>query len=379
MTKIIDRTFKEALEDGVFPSAEILAAKGDEILFHERYGDAREHTCFDIASLTKPLSTATLCMMLLGEGLLKFDDTIYQWLAGAREPFHKKITVRHLLNHTSGLAAWQPFYRELPLSLVGTGDGKREILESCYREPVENEPGEKTVYSDIGYMILGEILEQAGDAPLDSMFADRIAKPLLLTDTFFIRNTGCDHFPRSRTGNTSSHHVHDPSQKHHAEKKRRFAPTEDCPWRKRVIHGEVHDQNAYAMGGVAGHAGLFSTAQDINTFAAELVKCTGNKSSLIPPEIASEFIGNKKVKSAGEEFVLGWNLPSRRNSASGHFFSASSIGHLGFTGCSIWIDIEAGFRIILLTNRIHPTPMNEKIKSFRPRIHDLIYNELFSG
>ncbi|HQG13285.1 MAG TPA: serine hydrolase, partial [bacterium] len=112
---------------------------------------------------------------------------------------------------------------------------------------------------------------------------------------------------------------------------------------------------------------------------AELVKCIDNKSSLIPPEIASEFIGKKKGKLAGEEFVLGWNLPSRRNSASGHFFSASSIGHLGFTGCSIWIDIEAGFRIILLTNRIHPTPMNEKIKSFRPRIHDLIYNELLSG
>lgn len=385
MNRNIDRAFKEAVAEGIFPSADLLVAKGGEVLFSARYGDAREHTCFDISSLTKPVSTATLSMMLVAEGLLTLDDTVYQWLAGARQPAHKQMTVRMLLDHTSGLPAWQPFYRELPLSLVGTEAGKRLILDSCYAEELASLPGAKTRYSDLGYILLGEIIEEAGGAPLDELFSQRIARPLGLHDTFFVRNIGSPVITGRRTTTSPDQHV--PTPKHGAPgerpsrsnaENRRFASTEDCPWRERVIHGEVHDQNAYALGGVAGHAGLFSTAIDLHAFTRALVSCRGGEHGFIPREIVQAFIPEETRRPAGDEYVLGWNRPSRRDSASGHRFSPDTIGHLGFTGCSIWIDFAQNFWIILLTNRIHPSTINERIATFRPRIHDLIYDELIA-
>lgn len=384
MNKAIDRAFRDALEQGVFPAADVLVAKGSEVLYSAQYGDAREHTCFDIASLTKPVATATLAMMLVAEKLLKLDDTVYQWLAGARASVHRLMTVHHLLNHTSGLPAWQPYYRELPISLVGTEAGKRLILDSCYNEPLLSEPGKITLYSDLGYIILGEVIEQAGGEPLDALFMQQIARPVNLADTFFVRSIGAPvNAGGRRTSTTADQHVPTPKHGLFSERKIlkegehfRFAPTEDCPWRERVIHGEVHDQNAYALGGVAGHAGLFSTALDLHRFTVELMRAYRADSDWIPKEIVREFLMEGKEKPAGEEFVLGWNRSSRKNSASGRHFSANSIGHLGYTGCSIWIDLTKDFWIILLTNRIHPSTTNQKINSFRPRIHDLIYDEL---
>ena len=382
----IDRAFKDAVAGGVFPAAEVLSAKGGEILLHARYGDAREETCFDISSITKPFSTATLAMMQVAEGLLSLDDSVYQWLAGARQAAHRQMTVRMLLNHTSGLPAWQPYYRELPLSLVGTEAGKRMMLESCYAEELVSEPGTRTLYSDVGYIMLGEIIEQAGGAPLDELFAQRVARPLSLKDTFFVRNVGAPVITGRRTTTSPDQHV--PTPKHGVPSERpgrrdgenrRFAATEDCPWRERVVHGEVHDQNAYALGGVAGHAGLFSTASDLHAFAKELVACRRGESDFIPPEVVRAFIPDEERRPAGDEYALGWNRPSRRDSASGHRFSPNTIGHLGFTGCSIWIDLAKDFWIVLLTNRIHPSTMNEKIAAFRPRIHDLIVDELIGS
>ena len=385
MNKTIDRAFRDAISEGIFPSAEFLVARGDEILFCERYGAAREHTCFDIASLTKPVSTATLAMMLVSGHLLSLDDTVYQWLAGARQPEHKEMTVRMLLNHTSGLSGWEPFYRELPMSMVGTDEGKALILDSCYHEELRAEPGAKTIYSDLGYIMLGEIIEQAAGAPLDKLFAKRIAKPLGIADTFFVRTTGKPAITGRRSSATADQHV--PTPKHGTESERaarhddehlRFASTEDCPWRERVIHGEVHDQNAYALGGVAGHAGLFSTARDLDAFARAIARAWRGEDTIVDTATARLFIPEMRSKPAGDEFALGWNRPSRRSSASGHRFSANSIGHLGFTGCSMWIDLAEDFRMILLTNRISPSPMNERIKGFRPMIHDLAHDELIA-
>lgn len=383
MTLAIDHAFQEAITNGTFPAADLVVAKGGEVVLHAFYGDAREHTCFDIASMTKPVCTATLAMLLVAEELLTLDDTVYQWLAGARQPAHRQMTVRHLLEHTGGLPAWQPYYRELPISLIGTETGKRFILDACYNEPLLSAPGDKTLYSDIGYIILGEIVEQAGGAPLDTLFLQRIARPLSLHDTFFIRTVGAPVVTGRRTTTTAGQHVPAPKSgmaserfSRKADEHRRFAPTEDCPWRERVVHREVHDQNAYALGGVAGHAGLFSTAIDLHRFVFELVRCWRGTSGFIPQEVVQRFIAERSAKPAGDEYALGWNRPSRRNSASGHRFSPNAIGHLGYTGCSIWIDLAADFWIILNTNRIHPSSMNQKIKLFRPMIHDLIYDEL---
>jgi CubicO group peptidase (beta-lactamase class C family) len=130
------------------------------------------------------------------------------------------------------------------------------------------------------------------------------------------------------------------------------------------------------LGGVAGHAGLFSTASDIHRFTLELTNSYRGKSDWIPESTVQQFLKTMNEKPVGEAYVLGWNIPSRRNSASGRHFSANSIGHLGYTGCSIWVDLDQDYWIILLTNRIHPSTMNEKIKAFRPMVHDLIYDEL---
>lgn len=361
----IDKAFKDAIEDGVFPSADICVARGGEIVHSGHYGNARAGTCFDIASLTKPICTATLAAQLFTEGVIKLTDTVYEWLGGARQSVHREMTIEHLLNHTAGLPPTQPYFRGIPLSLIGTDAGKRFILDECYAEPVIAEPGVETIYSDIGYIMLGEIIEQGGGAPLDTLFKDRIATPLGLKDTFFMRTIG------TSIANDQLRHG-DPN----SSNKRRFAPTEDCPWRERVVRGEVHDPNAYALGGVAGHAGLFSTAKDINLFVTEYMKCFHGKSTLIPKDTVRLFLQLDKPRKSEDDFVLGWNRPSLMNSSAGIHFSPKSIGHLGYTGSSIWIDIERDFWVILLTNRVHPSTMNEKIKRFRPMIHNLIFDEV---
>ncbi len=381
MNTQIKRAFQDALEEGVFPSAEVLAACGDEIHLHEHFGAARQDTCFDIASLTKSVSSATIAMTLVAEKLLKLDDNVYDWLGGARQPAHRAMTIRMLLNHTSGLPAWDPYYRELPISLIGTDAGRRMILDACFRETPVAEPGTKTIYSDIGYILLGEILEQAGGAPLEALFAQHVSRPLDLTNTFFIRQVGA---PLSTTSRHTTTHAnqHVPAGDtlrgaRTAGVHRRFAPTEDCPWRERVVHGEVHDPNAYALGGVAGHAGLFSTATDLHRFALELTRCYRGESDWIEPAVVRTFLEEHTTKPTRESFVLGWNRPSKRNSASGHHFSPNTVGFLGYTGCSIWIDLTRDCWIILLTNRVHPSDTNQKIKIFRPMIHDLITSTCF--
>jgi len=374
--KIVDQAFKEAIRNGVFPSAAVIAGKEGNKLFEGYYGGARNDTCFDIASLTKPVATATLVMLLVSEGLLKYSDTVYQWLAGARQPAHRKMTVQHLLNHMSGLPAWQPYYRELPISLVGTQAAKNLIFNECFAEPTIAEPGEKTIYSDIGYMILGAIVEEAGSATLDVLFAQHVARPLGLSNTFFVKLLGAA--PADKDKTTDNKQIAGPSGSGSkmSDKQRRFAPTEDCPWRGKVVKGEVHDPNAYALGGIAGHAGLFSTAEDLHNFATAICQCYQGKSDWLPPNIIMEHLGKVTKKPEESEYTSGWCRPSRHRSASGRYFSANTIGHLGYTGCSMWIDLKKKFHIILLTNRIHPSATNEKIKSFRPEIHDLIYKEI---
>jgi CubicO group peptidase (beta-lactamase class C family) len=155
-----------------------------------------------------------------------------------------------------------------------------------------------------------------------------------------------------------------------------IAPTENCPWRKKILCGEVHDDNAYAMGGVAGHAGLFSSARDIHALLACLNRCLHGKDNFLPKDLLEEFLA-KDEKVPNSTCALGWDTPSPDKSASGANFSPRSVGHLGFTGTSIWWDIEKNCHIILLSNRVHPTRKNEKIKDFRPHVHDLIMNVMF--
>ncbi len=360
MNQAIIQLCEHAIRDNVFPAAEVLVRHEDQIVFHSYFGDARNGTLFDIASLSKAVCTASVAMELCSSGLLRLSDTVGQWLGKADLSIHSQMTVQQLLSHVSGLAAWQPFYRELPRSLVGTDEGRAWVLDACYQEPAIALAGDQIIYSDIGYILLGRILEEAGNAPLDVLFSHHIAQPLGLHHTFFIRNIG-------------------QISKQQADilaQNRRFAPTEDCPWRKRIIHAQVHDPNAYALGGVAGHAGLFSCALDLDAFAAALACSYHKNCSWLPQQTVYDFLHTDENKPENDQYVLGWMRPSSVNSSSGRFFSANSIGHLGYTGCSLWIDLDNKYHVILLSNRIHPTSTNTAIRAFRPQLHDLIYQEL---
>jgi CubicO group peptidase (beta-lactamase class C family) len=191
---------------------------------------------------------------------------------------------------------------------------------------------------------------------LDRFCQDRIFKPLGLKSTSFIDLTQV----RTRRPQAVEEII---------------APTEVCPWRKKVLCGEVHDDNAYAMGGVAGHAGLFSSARDIHQLLSCLDDCRRGENTFLPEGLVQEFLSrDESVKHS--TYALGWDTPSENKSASGKYFSLHSVGHLGFTGTSIWWDLEKNCHVVLLSNRVHPTRKNEKIREFRPYIHDLIMKTL---
>ncbi len=327
----IDAAMEKAIQENVFPGAALLVAKKGQILHRNFYGHATllprpelltEKIIFDIASLTKPVATASIALLAVQENSLSLNT-----------PVSNSFTPEHLLRHTSGLPAWKAYYQELAkehLNLVGHKEAREWYWEHILQEPLENPPGIQRVYSDLGFILLGIFLENFFKKSLDQVFDEKIAKPMKLTHTFFVP-----------AGQKRSDQV--------------FAATENSVWRKKLIRGEVHDDNAYALGGVAGHAGLFSTVDDLHRFCLETVK--------------------QKKKSV-EEYELGWDTPSPKDSQSGKYFSKNSIGHLGYSGCSLWIDFDQDFHVILLTNRVHPTSQNEKIKVFRPQLHNLIYEQL---
>jgi CubicO group peptidase (beta-lactamase class C family) len=219
-------------------------------------------------------------------------------------------------------------------------------------------PGQQCLYSDLGFIVLGELVETVTGMTLDRFCLERIYRPLGLRSTGFVDLT------QLRT-----HHVEAVTEL--------IAPTEQCPWRKKILCGEVHDDNAYAMGGVAGHAGLFSSAQDVHLLLAALGQSVRGQNGFLPQSVVEEFL-TKDESVEHSTFALGWDTPSPDNSASGRLFSRRAVGHLGFTGTSIWWDLEKNCYIIILTNRVHPNRKNEKIRDFRPQIHDLIMKAMFS-
>jgi serine-type D-Ala-D-Ala carboxypeptidase len=300
-----------------FPAAQMIAVDHFSLVFERAVGDCEPETLFDIASLTKPLSTATLAMMALDEGALALDD----------RP-RPDVTLAQLLSHSSGLPAWKRL-----------GDSRAEVLRAVAAEPLESAPGAVARYSDLGFILLGAAVEHALGESLDAAFARRIAQPL---------GIGTGFGPR------------DPAA---------CAPTEG------ELRGIVHDENARAMGGVAGHAGLFSTARDVSRIAHALVAAWhGVRSTsvprLVPPARVRQLWSPSGVP--GSTWCLGWDRPSLTGSSAGERWPKDGVGHLGFTGCSLWIDPARARWVVLLSNRVHPTRSNEAIRQFRPAIHDAI-------
>jgi beta-glucosidase-like glycosyl hydrolase/CubicO group peptidase (beta-lactamase class C family) len=341
-----------AVADHAFPGGVLAVGYDNELIvrgFGSQTYDANSpavtpDTIYDVASLTKPVVTSTLVAMQAETGHIGLDlpvaRYIPEWNDGPSADWRKTVTVRNLLTHTSGLPAHKDYFLTL--------DSKREFIAAICKEPLEYAPGSKTIYSDLGFILLGEILERTTGKTIDQLAQEQIFTPLQMTSTTF-----------------------NPSKNILA----RIAPTEnDATFRKRLLQGEVHDENAYAMGGVAGHAGMFTTASDLAAFGQMMLNGgVYAHHRMLTRATISMFTTPQTV--AGNARTLGWMSPTP-NSSSGKYFSSRSFGHLGYTGTSIWIDPDRKLFVILLTNRVNPTRENDKIAAVRPAVHDAVIESL---
>jgi CubicO group peptidase (beta-lactamase class C family) len=363
---------ERAVAAGAFPGAVILVSQGGRVLHHAAVGSRtfepaatpmRPDTVFDLSSLTKPLATTTAFMLLVKEKKVQLDDRVTRFFHNFGVHGKTHVTFRQLLAHCSGLAAWRPFHREIEqmerqgrLNFLASRGAKEWVYEQIHRERPEYEIGAKSVYSDLGFMLLGELIELVSRMPLDRFCTERIFRPLGLRATGFIDLTAL------RTRRL-------------APVTEMIAPTERCPSRGRVLCGEVHDDNAYAMGGVAGHAGLFATAAEVDALAARLVACWRGDDDFVPREVVQEF-WTRDPTVRGSDWALGWDTPAAAHSSAGTRIARRAVGHLGFTGTSLWIDLERELTVVLLTNRVHPTRDNDRIRDVRPRVHDAVVEAL---
>jgi CubicO group peptidase (beta-lactamase class C family) len=320
-------------------------------------------TIYDLASLTKVVATTAAAMILIERRALSLGDPVARYLPDFVEPYdvatdplwaaRSEATVRHLLAHTSGLPAYERFFLR--------AREKSHVLEEACLLQLEEPPGAKTLYSDVGFILLGEILERVSKERLDAFCARAIFEPLGMQQTCF---------------NPPQH------------LRERIAPTEmDESFRKRLIWGEVDDENAWVMGGVAGHAGLFGTAGDLARFSRMMLRegrigggagvSEPDGKQLIQPATVREFT-RAWPAARGAPRGLGWDKPGEPSS-SGRYFTPAAYGHLGYTGTSIWIDPEKSLFVILLTNRVHPSRTNEAIKTVRPAVHDAVVESIQLG
>jgi CubicO group peptidase (beta-lactamase class C family) len=342
----------------VFPGGVLLVEFKGKVIYHAAHGftslaptksPTTIFTLYDLASLTKPLATTLAVMLLVQDHSLIIDKPICQYLSHLKDTNVGQATPGHLLSHSAGLPAWRPYYLECDNS--NRTNIRQRIYEHIYREELEYQVGTRMLYSDLGFILLSELVEIVAGKSLAEFCLFRIFTPLGTRDTFFVAPTG----PVCSS----------------PEKKRVYAVTEDDPLRGRVLSGEVHDENAYVLGGITGHAGLFSTAGDVLKIVQEYVAAVKGEGRILGHELARLCV-TRQDHVSGSTRTLGWDTPSE-NSSSGRYFSDRSFGHLGFTGTSIWVDPAIDLIVVLLTNRVHPSRDNNKIKEFRPVLHDQIY------
>jgi CubicO group peptidase (beta-lactamase class C family) len=350
--KVLD----QAIRDRAFPACAFGVVAEDALVLCDALGrftyqeDApavRPGTVFDIASLTKVVSTTAVAMMLYQSGVLDLEMPLGELLPGfivGRENSGRarQITLRHLLAHCSGLPGYVEFFRSISTAA--------DLYRACLELPIEAVPGERAEYSDPGFILLGKALEMLLHADLAGSAQKMVFGALGLTSTHFSPP---------------------------ASERQLIPPTElDNAFRHRIIQGEVQDENAFILNGAAGHAGLFSNVPDLLRFAREILAGIGNSSrgsALFTADTIESFAMRQSPE--GSSRGLGWDTPSGDSSAGRHF-SPHSIGHLGFSGCSLWIDLDAAIAVVLLTNRTWPDRQNQLIKQVRPAFHNAVREAL---
>jgi len=345
-----------AVGDGAIPGGVLAVGLHDQLIvraFGKLTRDAKSpaataNTLYDMASLTKVMVTTTSVMILVQQKRLDLDTPIARYLpewsvATKSDPdptWRARATIRNLLLHDSGLPAHRDFYKQ--------AKGHDAVLALVLAEPLVHQPGTKVEYSDLGFILLGEIVQRLTGISLDEYAKQHIFAPLGMKESQFN--------PPRKLWPT-------------------IAPTEnDVDFRKRLLQGEVHDENAWALGGVSGHAGLFSTAGDTAIFA-QMILNGGIYAHhrILTRALIQEFTARQAIGDAAR--TLGWDAVTQPSS-SGHYFSLDSFGHTGFTGTSLWIDPDRDLFVILLTNRVNPTRANEQIRQLRPAVHDAVMRAL---
>lgn len=353
------RLLRESVEHRAFPGAVVAVGRHDTVLYLHAFGRLdTEHgapvttrTVWDLASLTKVVGLTTAMMQLVEEGRVALDTPAVRYVPA----FHDSaVTIRQLLTHSSGLPAWKPFWQRVHT--------REEMFALVDAEPLEAAPGTRMAYSDLGVMVLTQVVENVMGERLDEYLRIHLFRPLAMRDTRYLPP---------------------------ASWRSRIAPTEmDTTYRHRLIRGEVHDENAASMGGISGHAGLFSTAPDLVKFTQLMLRTLRGESasrrvsqqtSRGPVEVHQPggFVDSATVATftriqdpALSSRALGWDTPSAGSSA-GTKLSPRAFGHTGFTGTSIWIDPGQDLFVILLTNRVYPTRQNDQILKVRPQVADL--------
>ena len=340
---------RAAIARQAFPGAALAVAHGGKLVaswgfgrftYEEESPQVQPNTVFDLASVTKVIATTTMAMMLYERGKLALDAAVASVLPGfvSLAPAHQRgkresVTIQMLLAHSSGLPAYEKLFEFTA--------NREELVRAAINTPLTTAPGTRAEYSDIGFILLGEVLSRKASESLDEFAQREIFQPLGLNETWFIPPL---------------------------EMRKEIPPTEhDLTFRKRVIQGEVNDENAWVMGGVSGHAGMFASAPDLARFAEFMLR--GGEGLVKEPTL--RLFTERQSSPVGTSRALGWDTPSHP-STSGTRFAPSSFGHLGFTGTSVWIDPKRHLSVTLLTNRTWPNRSSQLIREVRPAVHDAI-------
>jgi len=342
----VDSLMEHALEEKVFPGASLLVGHRGRVVYHKNFGAGTyennakpidDNSIFDLASLTKVVGTTSAAMLLYDKGELDLNTKVKDYLPQFGNNGKDEIVVKNLLLHNSGLPAWKPFYKDYQTS--------EEVIDAIMNMDLEFKPGTKYQYSDLGMIVLQKVIEKITGEGIDKFLKENFFDKLGMKHTFY-----------------------NPSPKYWFN----CVPTEqDDYWRHQTLKGKVHDETAYLLGGVAGHAGLFSTAGDLSKLMYLYVnKGNSGKEQIFQKGTIELFTRTDSDQSTR---ALGWDTKSEGKSSAGNLFSENSFGHTGFTGTSIWVDKDRGLFVILLTNRVQPTRENRQIIKFRPIIHDAIF------
>ncbi len=332
----------------VAPAVSLLVGRGRDVLFECSAGSAgapgRERACdagtvFDLASLTKPLVTVALVLDLVSQRRLELDAAVGDLLpafAEGKDGRRGRVTVRDLLRHDSGLPAYRKYFEGFeatrPSSAVEAQQRRARMLGFAAAEPLERDPRSGNVYSDVGFLVLGALVEGVAGRRIDELFAERIAGPLGVEEVWYAD------LARRSTPDWAD----------------RAAATGDCAWRGHAVHAAVQDENAWAMGGVASHAGLFATTRAVHRLVAAWTDAASGRAGILEPRLV-QHAWNREAAAAGaaaadpaSTWALGWDTPSPGGSSAGSRIGADAVGHLGYTGTSIWVDPSRGVHVVLL-------------------------------